>query len=72
LFYTDGVTEAHRNGEEFGYERLLGIARRSRGRTAADIKRDVLHSVDTFIDHGAPHDDLTLVVLRWIGPAKLL
>ncbi len=69
LFYTDGVTEAHQNGEEFGYERLLSITRQLRSRTAADIKQEVLQSVDTFIDHGAPHDDLTLVVLRWIGPA---
>ncbi len=72
LFYTDGITEAHVNGEEFGYERLLSVAGQARGRTASDVKNDVLHSVDTFIDHGAPHDDLTLVVLRWVGPAQRL
>jgi len=72
LFYTDGITEAHLNGEEFGYERLLSVARQARGRTASDVKNDVLQSVDTFIDHGAPHDDLTLVVLRWVGPAQRL
>lgn len=69
LFYTDGITEAHRNGDEFGYERLLSDARGAHGGTAAAVKHCVLQSVDTFIDHGAPHDDLTLVVLRWIGPA---
>jgi phosphoserine phosphatase RsbU/P len=72
LFYTDGITEAHLNGDEFGYERLLNVAREARGRAASDVKNDVLHSVDTFIDHGAPHDDLTLVVLRWVGPAQRL
>ena len=70
LFYTDGITEAHRNGDEFGYERLLSIASETRGRPAADVKETVLRSVDTFIEHGAPHDDLTLVVLRWVGPAQ--
>jgi serine phosphatase RsbU (regulator of sigma subunit) len=70
LFYTDGITEAHRNGEEFGYERLLSVARNARGHTAAAVKQEVLQSVDTFINHGAPHDDLTLVVLRWVGPAQ--
>jgi phosphoserine phosphatase RsbU/P len=70
LFYTDGITEAHRNGDEFGYERLLSVAHGARRSSAADVKREVLHSVDSFIDHGVPHDDLTLVVLRWIGPAQ--
>ena len=64
------VTEAHQNGDEFGYERLLcyaaGAADASR---PPPIKEDVLQSVDTFIDHGAPHDDLTLVVVRgWDRP----
>jgi phosphoserine phosphatase RsbU/P len=70
LFYTDGITEAHRNGDEFGYERLLNAAHLARGKSAADVKDEVLQSVDSFIDHGAPHDDLTLVVLRWIGSAQ--
>jgi phosphoserine phosphatase RsbU/P len=70
LFYTDGITEAHRNGDEFGYERLLSVAHQARGESASDVKDEVLRSVDSFIDHGVPHDDLTLVVLRWIGPAS--
>jgi phosphoserine phosphatase RsbU/P len=70
LFYTDGITEAHRNGDEFGYERLLTVAHSARGKSASDVKDQVLQSVDSFIDHGVPHDDLTLVVLRWIGPAQ--
>jgi serine phosphatase RsbU (regulator of sigma subunit) len=68
VLYTDGVTEAHRNGEEFGYERLRAAAGCADGRPAARVKDDILLAVDTFIDHGAPHDDLTLVVVRWLGP----
>jgi phosphoserine phosphatase RsbU/P len=67
LFYTDGITEAHVNGEEFGYERLLETARKAWGNSASAVKNEVLHAVDEFIDHGQPHDDLTLVVLRWQG-----
>ena len=69
LFYTDGITEAHVNGDEFGYERLLEVARKAWGNSASDVKNEVLHAVDVFIDHGQPHDDLTLVVLRWLGPS---
>jgi serine phosphatase RsbU (regulator of sigma subunit) len=72
LFYTDGITEAHRYGDEYGYERLLTVAGDSRGISAANVKERVLQSVDTFIEHGAPHDDLTLVVLRWVGPDQRL
>jgi phosphoserine phosphatase RsbU/P len=68
VLYTDGVTEAHRNGEEFGYERLCAAAGCADGRPAARVKDDILHAVDEFIEHGAPHDDLTLVVVRWLGP----
>jgi serine phosphatase RsbU (regulator of sigma subunit) len=68
VLYTDGVTEAHVNGEEFGYERLRAAAGCADGRSAARVKDDILQAVDAFIDHGAPHDDLTLVVIRWLGP----
>ncbi len=68
VLYTDGVTEAHRNGEEFGYERLRAAAGCADGRSAARVKDDILQAVDAFVDHGAPHDDLTLVVVRWLGP----
>ena len=67
LFYTDGITEAHVNDEEFGYDRLLEAASKAWGNPASAVKNDVLQAVDVFIDHGQPHDDLTLVVLRWLG-----
>jgi phosphoserine phosphatase RsbU/P len=70
VLYTDGVTEAHRNGEEFGYERLRAAAGYADGRPAARVKDDILQAVDEFIEHGAPHDDLTLVVIRWLGPTS--
>lgn len=68
VLYTDGVTEAHSNGDEFGYERLRVAAGRADGRPAARVREEILRSVDAFIDHGGPHDDLTLVVVRWLGP----
>lgn len=68
LFYTDGMTEAHRNGEEFGYERLVTVAGRVANASAVRVKDEILRAVDTFIEHAPPHDDLTLVVARWLGP----
>lgn len=67
MFYTDGVTEARKGEDEFGYERLLDATVAVRRKHATEIKNDVLESVRTFTDHQANHDDLTLVVLKWCG-----
>ncbi len=71
VLYTDGVTEAHRNGEEFGYERLRAASGVADGKSAGRVKEEILHAVDAFIEHDVPHDDMTLVVVRWLGsPAQ--
>jgi serine phosphatase RsbU (regulator of sigma subunit) len=67
VLYTDGVTEARRGDEEFGYDRLLDRVRELRDRSAADIKRGVLEAVDAFTDRDEGHDDVTLVVIKWTG-----
>jgi sigma-B regulation protein RsbU (phosphoserine phosphatase) len=66
VFYTDGITEAHHHGEEFGYERLSVTAQAVQAQSAADIKEEILAAVGTYTDHQANHDDLTLVVLKWV------
>jgi serine phosphatase RsbU (regulator of sigma subunit) len=67
LFYTDGVTEAMHDGEEFGYERLKELTLALRRESASTIKRGVLETVQSFVGDDATHDDLTLVVLKWHG-----
>lgn len=69
VFYTDGVTEARRGEEEFGYDRLLEIVRNGRTESASVIKEQILETVKAFIDREANEDDLTLVVLKWRMPA---
>jgi serine phosphatase RsbU (regulator of sigma subunit) len=66
VFYTDGITEARRDGgDEFGYERLEEVVRRSTGRSAIDLRDEIVKAVDVHMGHEPPADDLTLVVLRW-------
>ncbi len=69
LLYTDGVTEAHRTGEEhFGLDRLADLA----GQHASDhvepeeIIRRIVGAVLEHQEHLA--DDATLVLVRWHGP----
>jgi len=66
VFYTDGVVEAiNHAGEQFGYERLLEIVKRSREKSANEIKNDIFEAVAEFTEiGGAVRDDLTLVVVK--------
>ncbi len=67
IFYTDGVTEAHtKNGEEFGYDLLLDVAREAGHRSALEVRDAIIMAVDTHMEHEAPEDDLTIVVLKWL------
>lgn len=67
VLYTDGVTEARRGEDEFGYHRLLDIAVRERGRSAPQLKETILETVQAHTDHQINDDDLTIVVLKWKG-----
>jgi phosphoserine phosphatase RsbU/P len=68
FFYTDGITES-RNAEmeEYGYERLMQIASKCTDCSANEMKEMILHSVRTFIGQGTYNDDVTLIVMKWIG-----
>jgi phosphoserine phosphatase RsbU/P len=70
IFYTDGVTEARRGEEEFGYDRLLEVARKVRHQPASVIKDEIVETVKAFVDRQVTDDDLTLVVLKWLAPAR--
>lgn len=66
ILFTDGVTEARPDGgEEFGYERLMDAGKESRGKSALEIRDDILLAVDRHMGHRPPEDDLTLVVVKW-------
>ena len=61
--YSDGVTEARRDDEEFGEGRLRTLLAAQRGRTAQEIATTIGTDVLDF-QHGTAHDDTAVVVLR--------
>jgi len=69
---TDGVTEAmNRAGELHGSARVAAILPQlSRAAsTAVDVVNRLRSEVDAFADGADPADDLTILALRWRGPA---
>jgi serine phosphatase RsbU (regulator of sigma subunit) len=70
VLYTDGVVESRsREGQEYGYERLLSALRENRHEDAPELHRSLLHDLDEFLEHTEYDDDMTLVVLKWHGIA---
>ncbi|MCL5745072.1 MAG: PP2C family protein-serine/threonine phosphatase [Acidobacteria bacterium] len=69
VLYSDGVVEAESaSGEQFDEARLLAVLRGNWGRTAAEIRDEMLGQVHKFLDKGQAQDDLTLVVVRVASP----
>jgi len=63
VLYTDGVTEVcNAEEEEFGEERLLGVLRENRGRSAREIQKEILQAASEF-SRGVWQDDATLLVV---------
>ena len=68
VFYTDGITESRNSQtEEYGYERLMDIARSCTQCSANEMKERILNSVQTFIGQETYTDDITLIVMKWSG-----
>jgi serine phosphatase RsbU (regulator of sigma subunit) len=65
LFFTDGLSEAMNGRSElFGESRLRDIVEAVEGLTSEEIKERILSEIRSFVGDAAPHDDMTLVVLK--------
>jgi serine phosphatase RsbU (regulator of sigma subunit) len=69
VLYTDGVTEARRDGELLGERRLLEIVAGLRGRSAQEVADGVRDAALAFAG-GRLNDDLQVVVLRLAGEGR--
>ena len=65
VVYSDGVTESlNEEGEEFGEARLIEIAQKHRGRTAAGLRDRIDEALAKFVGKANAVDDLTLVIMK--------
>lgn len=68
VFYTDGITESrNQKGDEYGYDRLVKATVAAKSLRACDIKDAVLNDVRAFTGNSTYGDDMTLVILKWLG-----
>lgn len=62
VLYTDGVTEAMRNREQLGFERLVETVRESASGTAHDVRDAIVALVAEWTAY--PADDVSVVVIK--------
>jgi len=68
ILYTDGVIESrNRDGEEYGYERLLAAMRKHRHEDVDKLNARLLDDLQKFLGHDHYDDDMTMLVLKWHG-----
>jgi sigma-B regulation protein RsbU (phosphoserine phosphatase) len=69
IYYTDGLTEAENpEGEPYGEDRLAAVlAEAGSMERAVSIRDTILEDVETFCAGQSPFDDLTMLVVRYMG-----
>lgn len=65
VFYSDGVTEASRAGEDYGADRLRRVVQRQASSSAGEIGDAIVEDLHAFLgEDGEPSDDVTVVVVK--------
>ena len=68
VLYSDGVTEAQSaSGAEFGEERLIEVMEQYQGKSAGEVLKQVIDAVMTFAHGAEQYDDVTALVIRYVG-----
>ncbi len=70
LIYSDGVTEAMNiEGEEFGDDRLIECLSKLQTQPLQEILETLLTDVKAFAGEAVQNDDITMLLMRYDGPA---
>ena len=65
VLFTDGISEAMNTSSElFGEDRLREIVEAGDARDSEEIKERIIEGVRGFVGDAAPHDDMTMVVVK--------
>jgi phosphoserine phosphatase RsbU/P len=64
FLYTDGLSEARNEGDEYGVDRVMTLVRQQAARTPAELIAACLDDLRAFAGTGPRLDDLTLLAIR--------
>jgi phosphoserine phosphatase RsbU/P len=65
LFFTDGITEAMNESDEyFGETRLGQLVESHADLSADDLRERVLREIESFVGGAPQHDDMTMILLK--------
>jgi phosphoserine phosphatase RsbU/P len=64
VFYSDGVSEASRQGEDYGSERLRRVIERQAASPVSAIGDAIAEDLHAFLGDEEPSDDVTIVVVK--------
>ncbi|MFC1503958.1 SpoIIE family protein phosphatase [Spirochaetota bacterium] len=66
-FFTDGVTEARNHeAKEYGKGNIERIVKEENEKNAKEINNKILADITSFVGDTPPHDDLTLLTVKYI------
>jgi len=64
FLYTDGLSEAHNDDNEYGVDRVTRLVRQQAAQPPARLIASFLEDLRGFVNGSPPHDDLTLLAIR--------
>lgn len=68
VIYSDGVTEARNEEDEFfGDKRLLNILKKKQSLPLTSLGEYLLSEIQSFVGEASPSDDLSLILLKYTG-----
>ncbi|MBU1097218.1 MAG: SpoIIE family protein phosphatase [Bacteroidetes bacterium] len=71
VLYTDGITEAKNiKMEEFGYNRFESIISSENFENVEELKSKIINKISSFTQGNSQHDDITLVLMKWVSNNK--
>jgi phosphoserine phosphatase RsbU/P len=69
IFYTDGITDAMNQAEDlYGFDRLGKAIKNAKSNISSDeMIHHIMQDIRFFVGNAEQFDDMTVVVLRYIG-----
>ena len=64
FLYTDGLSEARNESDEYGVDRVLTVVHQQSAREPAELIAACVDDLRTFVNGGPSLDDLTMLAVR--------